>query len=202
MPVLQVQKPLPVCPQGIHTFRLVEVKPSFSEKFQTDQLMWRFVSNKRSPEGDLYEVPVWTGLAYGNPKAKLTWLLDMLEPGIVPEQADGLDTDVYLHREYEGSVKHQRKQDGSGMFATFAYLRPVQDTRPAPTADDGENDPFALEDAGAVDACEECGKELTPAEIKACVKRWGNAMRLCTKHGKEALAHERVDAQNGVAAGV
>src|SRR5438552_2081166 len=95
VPTLQVQKPMPLCPTGIHNFILAEIKESYSEKFNTDQLMWRFVSNKRTPDGEFYEVAIWTGLKYGHVKAKLTWLLDMLKPGITAKEAENLDTDVF-----------------------------------------------------------------------------------------------------------
>jgi len=194
MATLQVQKPMPLCPQGLHIFTLVEVKPSYSEKFQTDQLMWRFVSDKMSPEGTLYEVAIWTGLKYGHIKAKLTWLLDMLQPGITPAQAENLNTDVFLHRQYEGMVKHAVKEGGGDPYATFLYLRPLQTAQSAAVSPNADFvDPFAFDRDGAVQLCAECEQELTEAEIKASDKRWHGELYLCAAHGKIKVQAEKAE---------
>src|SRR5207253_2755618 len=161
MPVVQTERPRTLCAPGIYEVVLADVTtqmmPAFSGDGEVERWLWRFVTNKQDENGQYIEVPIFTGGVYGNSRAKLTWLLDMLIPGITKQQADRLNTDDLIGMRFEGSVKHEQSvKDPETKIATFAYLRPVADP----------NDPFAADNAGAVDVCEECGAALSPAEIK------------------------------------
>jgi hypothetical protein len=187
MPVVQTERPRTLCPPGLYEVVLAEVTtqmmPAFSGDGEVERWLWRFVTNKRDENGQYIEIPVFTGGVYGNSRAKLTWLLDMIRPGITKAQADRLNTDDLIGSHFEAQVKHEQSvRDPETKVATFAYIRPA--------GNEGAPDPFAFAD-GAVEVCEECSAELSPAEIKACQKRWGDALRLCTRHGREAVQRDK-----------
>ncbi len=212
MATLQVEKTRTLCPPGPATFALQEVEviqmQSFDGSGQVERLLWRFVSSKRDPEGAFYEVPVFTGYSYGNPKAKLTWLLDMLLPGITKREADNLDTETLVGRHYEGSVKHgTSERDPDKKVATFTYLRPlgapadpfvdgdagsvptepnpkVKATKPL-TSPNPEPEPAGVDEVGdAVCMRKGCGEMLTLAEIQASIGQFGKK-RFCRRHAEE-----------------
>lgn len=189
MPVVQEAKPRPLCPAGIQEFVLADVTPkmmpSFNGEGETERWIWRFVGNKKDETGQFYEVPVFTGTTYGDPRAKLTWLLDLLLPNATEAEKKRLDTDTLLGCHWEGSVKHEAGvKDPTQKFAAFAYLRPL--------GNEGAPDPFAFDQDGAVHVCEECEQELTEAEIKASRKRWPDTL-LCAAHGKIKVQAEKAD---------
>jgi hypothetical protein len=195
MPQLTVEKTRTLCPPGLHVFELKEVSTitmqSFDGTGQVERLLWRFVSSKRDPEGAFFEVPVFTGYSYGNPKAKLTWLLDMLRPGISKREADNLDTDRLVGERYEGSVKHATSErDPDKKVATFAYLRPV-DAPPDPFVDDNtgavEPEPAGIAEVGEA-SCDwkGCEEMLTLTEIQASMQRFGKK-RFCQTHFQDML---------------
>lgn len=148
MPKVELPKERPLCPPGLHRLRLAEViekdVPAFDGEGSVRKWIWRFLSNKKTPEGTLYEVAKFTGTVYGNSKAALTWLLDMMIPGITQTQADNLDTDVLIGTEYEASIKHVPSQkDPSKKYAEIQFLKPLQD--PPTTLPLEVADPFADE---------------------------------------------------------
>jgi hypothetical protein len=132
MPSIQIEKPRSLCPAGPQVIRLVEVTeketPNFNDPNVMDtRLLWRFVVKGEVDEDGLqYEVAIFTGLKYGNPKAKLTWLLDMLDPGMTKKKAEGLDPSRYIDTDYETLIKHVPGQrDPSKRFAEPQYLKPM-----------------------------------------------------------------------------
>lgn len=190
---VEIEKPRPLHPAGLGTFTLVDVStvqmPDFNDPSkQVDRWCWKLESDKKTPEGDPYEMVVFTGTRYGNSQSKLTWLLDLLVPGITVRQAEQLDTDDLLGRKWEGSVKHETSiKDPEKKIATFAYLKPI--------AEEGAHtDPFAFDQDGAVQVCSECGVGVDDSIAKHSLKRWG--IILCHKDGRKRLAAEKVDAQN------
>jgi hypothetical protein len=189
MPALTVEEPRPLCPVGPATFRLAEVTQKMQKSFdgsgEVPRLIWKFVSNRVAPTGEFYEVSVWTGLAYGNQKARLTWLLDLVSPGMTAEKAKKLNTDLFVGQDFEAAVKHGASEKDGTPFATFLYLRPVG----TPI------DPFVDADPGATVTCETCANELTDMEAIACTKRWGDGHRFCREHAKAFIAYEQSQAE-------
>lgn len=159
MPAIEVERPRTLCPAGLYTFKLAEIKTVQMDAFnpedgKVNRWVWRFVSNRINPEdGCQFEIGVVTGMQYGNGRAKLTWLLDMLVPGFTKAQAATFDTDSLIGKTFDGSVKHaQSQKDPDKKIAEIQYLRPITDTS-APTA---EPDPFEFDD-----------KPETPENIQA-----------------------------------
>ncbi len=206
MATLSTEKPRVLCPPGNHVVTLVEVttympKQGYGGKPPQEKLIWRFVSHLKSPEtNEYYEVPVFTGYKYGNGKATLTGLLDMIWPGVTPELAEGMDTDQFLGTRYESLVKHERQDPTADPFPVFVYLRPMGAAAAAQAAAHAEKaDPFsddAMQEGASVPsaedelgeaACGDCGKTLNYDEIVGCRKHFG-AARWCAEHGK---AHKK-----------
>jgi len=182
MPTVQIERPRTLCPAGLYTFALAEVNTVEMDAFnpldgKVERWVWRFVSNRINPEDGLqYEIPIFTGQAYGNPKAKLTWLLDMLLPGITKVQAANLDTDTLIGKTFDGSVKHaQSQKDPDKKIAEIQYLRPITDTS-APTA---EPDPFEFDDKPDTAEDIQAAFKAAQAEIASLKAREG-------KHGVTA----------------
>lgn len=196
MPILNVSKPRTLHPTGLFTFTLAGVETiqmkSFDGTGVVDRLIWRFVSGKKDADGTFLEVPVFTGFSYGDPRAKLTWLLDMVRPGITKREADQLDTESLVGSRYEGQVKHATsEQDADKKISGFTYLRPV-DAPPDPfvSADPGavEPEPPGVEEVGEA-SCQwkGCKEMLTLAEIEASIQRFGKK-RFCDAHYQEMVA--------------
>lgn len=205
MPTIDVEKPRPPCPPGDHLLVLSEVvtympKSGYGGKEPQEGLIWRFLSSQKDEDGNYYEMPVFTGKRYGNSKATLTWLLDMIHPGITPEVAEGLNTDRYVGSKFQGPVKNEINKDTGKKYPVFVYLRPVSAAQAAAdAATAGKPDPFAAESPGDVledpelgrAACQwkDCNKLLTADEIRGCRNRFGEA-RFCTEHGWEKIRLE------------
>jgi hypothetical protein len=195
---VQVEAPRELHPIGLATFTLAAVEtiqqPSFNDPTQmVERWIWRFQSDRKDEAGQPLEVAVFTGQKYGNSQARLTWLLDLMVPGITIAQAQALDTDELLGRRYEGSVKHEiSTNDPNKRLATFSYLKPL-------LAEGEAADPFAFDDPGAVQVCAECGAEVEDERlVKSSLKRWG--MILCHRDGRARAAAEKVAAGEPAAA--
>ena len=200
MPVLSVAKTRALHPAGLFTFTLAGVETiqmkSFDGTGQVERLIWRFVSGKKDAEGAFLEVAVFTGFSYGHPNARLTWLLDMVRPGITKRDADQLDTETLVGTRYEGQVKHvASEEDADKKLCAFTYLRPVD--MPADPFVDGNagavnTEPPGIEEVGdAVCQWEGCEEVLTLKEIESSIKRWGSEKRFCSVHGKKQIASEK-----------
>jgi DNA-directed RNA polymerase subunit RPC12/RpoP len=191
---VEIERPRPLHPVGLGTFTLVDVStvqmPDFNDPSkQVDRWLWKFESDKKTPEGEPYEMAVFTGTRYGNSQSKLTWLLDLLVPGITVRQAEALDTDDLLGRKWEGSVKHETSvKDPEKRFASFSYLKPLIE-------EGAHTDPFFFDDdAGSVKVCVSCGNEVEETVAKHALKRWNEVV--CHPCGRKRIAKEKVDAQN------
>lgn len=114
-------------------------------------LLWIFESNKSDDEGNPYQYVVSTGLAYGDPKAKLTPFLDMLIPGITYEEAVNLDSDELAGRKWKVMIQHKPDENDKKKFwPNHLYFIPVEvkgagkNKQSEPLTDD--NNPFLSEE--------------------------------------------------------
>lgn len=153
MPVIEVQEQRPIPPVGRHILTLMDVElkemDNFDKTAKTNRLIWQFQTKKIAPDNNPYELNIFTGTVYGPPKAKLTWLLDMMVPGITVEQAKKLDTDDLIGFKFECQIKHTPSStDATKLYAEPLYLKGLQ---PSPFAKEGGeaeaeaedfNDPF------------------------------------------------------------
>ncbi|MBA2703472.1 MAG: hypothetical protein H0U60_06450 [Blastocatellia bacterium] len=153
MPVITTQSDRVLCPAGPHILKLFSVElremDDYAKTGKTERLIWTFYTKKINPEdSNPWEVSLFTGTSYGPQKAKLTWLLDMLCPGITKKEAEGLDTEDLIGTSYKTQIKHTASQsDASKIYAEPLYLEPLQ---PSPfgkearaEAEADEVDPFA-----------------------------------------------------------
>lgn len=157
----ETQKDRPLISAGEHVLKLasVDVKEmddryGRSSTGKVNRIVWQFISNETDDDGAPYEYAVFTGDVYGNEKAGMTALVDMLVPGMTVEKFAEFDTDDLIGKRFKAQIKHVKKDDGTGMKATHVYLAPVaakakpSETKPdmikAANDDDGElSDPFA-----------------------------------------------------------
>jgi hypothetical protein len=143
MPKIKVAKERPLAPPGPHVLTLDESSEKQIESYEgsgtVQKLLWKFATEKLAEDGEPYEVTVFTGTEYGNPKAKLTPFLDMMLPGITPAEARDLDTEQLIGTRYEAQIRHTTSlKDPSRKYAEIVYLRPL----PGPEA---KSDPFTRE---------------------------------------------------------
>ncbi|MBA2704623.1 MAG: hypothetical protein H0U60_12330 [Blastocatellia bacterium] len=130
MPVVSTTKDRPLCPAGPHLLKLMDVEsklmPGFETTVESENWIWQFHTKKVAEDGSPYEVTVFTRTHYGPARAKLTWLLDMMVPGITPEQAEGLDTDALIGQSFKAQIKHSKGiKDPTRTFAEVVFLEPL-----------------------------------------------------------------------------
>jgi hypothetical protein len=154
-------------PPGDHVLTLVSVTESEQPSFNNPQVMqtrwiWQFKAQMRDEEtGDRFEFRIYTGTSYGNPKATLTGLLDMMLPDWADEDKAAINTDDLLSTSYAATIKHERTgktgPDGKPEFkSSLAVIRPYKKpkksaeeaakAKAAPVVEDDdqeEPDPFA-----------------------------------------------------------
>lgn len=157
---LGTEREYALIPAGEHLLKLtacdkVELDDHFgrSDTGKVVRIKWRFVSQAASDDGVPYDYITYTGLEYGNEKAGLTKLLDMLVPGITKKVFDEFDTDDLIGRKFRARIKHVKREDGTPRPelvllepvvprpAKSAPVRPVQ-TREDDPDDDTLSDPF------------------------------------------------------------
>ena len=156
---LDVQKDYPLIPAREHIFKLVSCDFSeMDDKFgardavngKVKRLKFRFVSQEEDEDGTPYDYAVITGLTYGNEKAGLTRLIDMLVPGMTVEKFADFDTDDLVGKKFRAQIKHTKNEQGKPK-ADYVYMAPVAKAGAKPAApaakaaddDDGLADPFA-----------------------------------------------------------
>ena len=156
------EKPRPLIPAGEHILKLVEVRAQEMDdrygKSATGKVVrniWQFVSNETDEDGTPYEYGVFTGDTYGNPKAGMTNLIDMIVPGMTAEKFADFDSDDLVGKKFRAQIKHTKKDDGTGMKAVHVYITPIANkAKPMEVKpdvikaandadDDGLSDPFA-----------------------------------------------------------
>ena len=76
------------------------------------QLVWQFIADKNDPEGDPLEYSMWTGVSYGNERAKLTDLLDQLLPEADEEMKSNLETDTLVGRRFKTKIMLVKNASG------------------------------------------------------------------------------------------
>ena len=128
----ETQKDRPLIQTGEHILKLasVEVREmddryGRSSTGKVNRIVWQFVSNEADEDGAPYEYAVFTGELYGNEKAGMTALVDMLVPGMTPAKFAAFDTDDLIGKRFRAQIKHIKKDDGTGMKAVHVYLAPV-----------------------------------------------------------------------------
>lgn len=160
---LGTQKEFVLIPAGLQKLKLVTIiEKEFPDKFNTNggnpvnRLIWTFMSKQTDEDGVPYEYAVFTGETYGNDKAALTLLVDMVIPNTTPDswgaliQEDGLNSlrDAVCDKWYEAQIKHVKGKDGGKARADHVYIKPIapKSNTTAPAAEPVEaadgDDPF------------------------------------------------------------
>ena len=75
-----------------------------------EQLIWIFEAEEIAPDGRPYEHAVFTGLFYGDSRANLTTLLDMLLPKATDDEKKSLNTDLLLGSRYDAVIRMVKNQ--------------------------------------------------------------------------------------------
>ncbi len=152
-----VEKARPLIPAGEHVLKLVSVEgKEMDDRYgrsttgKTIRYVWQFVSNETDDDGVPYEYAVFTGDQYGNPKAGMTLLVDMLVPGMTAAKFEDFDSDDLVGKRFRAQIKHTPREDGKGMAAKHVYITPITN-KPRPA----ETKPSAAEAAPAVDEDED-----------------------------------------------
>lgn len=133
-------------PAGKHTLTLKEVKPHVSDDpwhpvedpntgeqvpGKKEQLIWIFESDKKGQDGKPYEYATFTGLFYGDSRANLTTLLDMLMPNSTEDVKRNLDTDLLLGSKYEAQIAMQKNQKGN-LVPKALFFAPISEKKEIP----------------------------------------------------------------------
>lgn len=125
-------------PPGAYTLTLRAIKDKdVEDRWHPDddgtlpmvkKMVWEFESDKKDPEsGQNYEHSVWTGLYYGNEKANLTLLLDMIAPDIDPKaKKKGIDVEQFVGRRFKARIKHETNDSGK-TYAKLTMLDPIEE---------------------------------------------------------------------------
>ena len=157
---LEVQKEYALIPAGEHILKLsscdvqeFEDRYGKSNSGKVERLKFRIVSNETDDDGTPYDFVVYTGMTYGNEKAGLTKLIDMLVPGMTEKQFADFDTDDLVGKKFRAQIKHVKKDDGK-MKPDFVYMAPIvagagkgrAAAAPEPNDDVDLDDPFADSD--------------------------------------------------------
>ena len=132
MSFFEVEKPRPLIPSGEHVLALREiVRKSVTSKFartedgRTEKLMWRFEAAQLDPDGEPFEFVTFTGSKYGNERAALTELLDLIVPGMNIEIAKSLDPNSLLHRRFRAIIRHRRDEQANKVYAHLHFAEPL-----------------------------------------------------------------------------
>lgn len=149
----ETQKDRPLIEAGEHVLKLSAVDTlemddlyGKSKDGKVTKVIWRFVSLSEDENGNPFEYAVFTGQAYGNEKAAMTALVDMLVPGMTPDKFADFDSDDLIGKKFRAQIKHVKKENGSGMKAVHVYITPIaaKPAKPAVVQEDDElSDPFA-----------------------------------------------------------
>lgn len=141
------QKALPLIPAGEHVLTLREVGtkefPSFNNpNEQVERTMWRFTSNEEDEDGAPYEFRQYTGMVYGNNKAALTKLIDMLVPGMTEDDFEEFDSDDLIGKKFKAQIKHA-KNDKGDVKPELVFITPLKKPEAKKKAAEEEEDVFA-----------------------------------------------------------
>ena len=125
------QKERELIPAGDHILKLIRIEPremddmyGKSDTGKVTRILWLFTSNETDSNGAPYEYGVFTNDIYGNEKAGMTLLVDMLVPGMTEAVFEDYETDDLIGSKFRAQIKHVKKENGS-MKATHAFITPV-----------------------------------------------------------------------------
>lgn len=127
MPQVKTEQDFELFPAGPATVQLVSVEEREMDKFDKSGKELRWLWNfKKDPASETECLTVFTRDRYGNSRATLTILLDMLVPGITKDEAGALDTNTLVGSWYETLVKHSAsKNDANKLYAEASYFKPL-----------------------------------------------------------------------------
>ena len=148
----ETQKEYPLIPSGEHVLKLTgcdvqefEDRYGKSDTGTVERIKWRFMSQEEDESGVPYDFVVYTGKAYGNDKAGLTRLIDMLVPGMNEKKFADFDSDDLIGKKFRAQIKHVKKDDGK-IKPDYVYMAPMGTKKAAAPVDTEElSDPFADE---------------------------------------------------------
>lgn len=149
MPRVEVTTTVPIC-VGEHTLKLDSIEEKqFENTFQPKNAqgehpvrntwVWKFISNQEDDDGEPYVYGVITNTAYGNARAGLTLLLDMLVPGMTESKARNFDTDTLIGKKFKALITLKTAQDGTKK-PTHSYLTPLAKTQAKPVVEEEEEE--------------------------------------------------------------
>lgn len=153
MPVATETK-YPLCPEGEDLlFVLTDVEqtinpPDAQYNPGAPQWKWVFESAELMDEDDNpFKLAYYTGVVYGNEKAKLTKLLDRIAKRLTVEERKVFDTDSVLDKKFRLDVIHAVKTDGStraniDKIKPSGAAVPIAKAKAAPAEEMDSVDPF------------------------------------------------------------
>ena len=125
------EKDREIIPAGDHILKLVKIDPREMDDLygksttgKVTRVLWAFVSNETDDSGNPYEYGVFTNDKYGNEKAGMTLLIDMMVPGMTVDKFENYETDDLIGNKFRAQIKHVKKDTG-GIKATHVYITPV-----------------------------------------------------------------------------
>lgn len=162
MPTAERQQTRNPIPAGDQFLTLVSVEekdmPSFNDAaVMTKRWVWQFKAKMKDPEtGERYEYRKFTGPKYGNVRAELTILLDMMFPDMDEEEKGSINTDDHLGTGWKAKFRHDKaEKQGDPPKPVLIFIEPyvkattaapaTRTARPAPVEEEVEDDPFSDE---------------------------------------------------------
>lgn len=122
------------------TLSKVEItpQPSFDNpEVMVNRACFSFTTASKDPETDQpYTYYEWTGVKYGNSKARLTELLDQMFPDISEAQRSCLMPEQMIGKKFEFHLISKKKQNGSDgikMALILPFKSKQPEAKPAPT---------------------------------------------------------------------
>lgn len=148
-------------PAGDHVLTLISVEEQMRPTYNNPSVdeprwTWQFKAVEKNPEtGESYEFRIYSGRYYGNPKATLTLLLDMMLPNWTTAQKERINTDTILSSVYRARIRHEAAEKaGDPPKPRLVYIEPFKkgvagkkEVAAPPAGDDvpdlDASDPFA-----------------------------------------------------------
>jgi hypothetical protein len=96
-----------------------------------NKLMFGFLADSTQPGGNPYEYAAWTGTTYGDHRAALTQLLDMMIPGLAKGAKVALNS--LVGNRYRALIQHRTNPNTGKQHAAHVYILPI-DAASASTA--------------------------------------------------------------------
>ena len=118
-------------PAGVHILTLAKVEERESANIFADraedgtyldtgtdtppmrpQLLWVFESDELRPDGEPYAYAYWTGLYYGDDRAKLTAFLNSILPDSTHDERKNVDTDALIGARFRVRIATTKNKAG------------------------------------------------------------------------------------------